>query len=492
MTKRQKLLFGGLVLVDNDRFEQVSILVREGVIEALIPQGEGPDDAEQIDVSNRLIIPGLVNGHTHSHGALGRGGVAGDLTLEPFLSRAAWLNGSRRVDDLRLAAELSAAESIRKGCTSCFDLFIELPGPTVEGIHAVANAYHEAGLRAVVAPMIADQTLYQALPGLLDSFEPPLRDMVAALSLPDWPKTMATCAEAFDSWPIAMDRVRPGLGPTIPLHCSDVFLQSCSAMSNRDQIPLQTHLAETRMQQVMAMQKYGTTITAHLNNIGVLGPQFSGAHGVWISEPEAAILAGHKSCICHNPLSNLRLGSGIAPVRMLMDAGVGMGVGTDASNTSDGQNMFEAMRLAATLSRANAEGSDEWVSTREAFNMATTGSARIMGLKNVGMIAAGWAADLLFLDAGYCHYTPLRNPLDQIVFSENGAALREVMIAGEYVFANDRVLTLNEAALAVRAHDAVERLDTANAQTRLLNEAASVVVQSFCRATCAASLSRIN
>lgn len=111
-----------------------------------------------------------MNGHTHSHGAPGRGGVASDLTLEAFLSRSAWLNGSSHLDDLRLAAELSAVELIPKGCTSCFDLFVELPGPTVAGIPTVASAYHDAGLRAVVAPMITDQTIYQALPGLLDAF----------------------------------------------------------------------------------------------------------------------------------------------------------------------------------------------------------------------------------------------------------------------------------------------------------------------------------
>jgi len=482
---RQKLLCGGQVLVGNEAFEDVSLLIDGDRITAMLPAGEGPEEAERIDVSDRLIVPGLVNGHTHSHGALGRGGVAQDLTLEAFLSGSAWLNGSRHVDDLRLAAELSAAELIRKGCTACFDLFVELPGPTVAGTHAVAQAYHDAGMRAVVAPMIADQTIYQALPGLLERFEPPLRDMVTAMSLPDWREIMASCAEAFASWPVAGDRVRPGLGPTIPLHCSDAFLEACAEASARDGLPLQTHLAETRMQQVMAGEKYGRSLTAHLAALGVLSERFSGAHGVWLSVAEADLLAGRGACICHNPMSNLRLGSGIAPVRMLADAGVCIAVGTDASNTSDGQNMFEAMRLAATLSRAQTADAADWVSTREAFAMATTGGARALGLERVGMIAPGWAADLLFLDAGYCHYTPLRNPLDQIVFAENGAGLREVMIAGRYVFRDDTVLTLDEAALRARAREAVARLDGANAQTRLMNEAAREVVQSFCRASCA-------
>lgn len=488
MSKQKVLLTGGLVLVENAQFERVSILIEGDRIAALLPEGESVENAKQVDVSGRLIVPGLVNGHTHSHGALGRGGVAQDMPLEAFLSGTAWLNGSRSHDDLRLAAELSAAELIRKGCTACFDLFVELPCVSVEGIHTVASAYHGAGIRAVVAPMIADQTLYQALPGLLDAFEPPLRETVAALALPDWQTTMDICAEAITRWPVPMDRVRPGMGPTIPLHCSDPFLQACAALSAEHGLPLQTHLAETRLQQAMAFQKYGRSLTAHLEALRVIGPGFSGAHGVWLSPPEANVLARHGACICHNPMSNLRLGSGIAPTRMLADAGVTLGVGTDASNTSDGQNMFEALRLAATLSRAQAPDPADWITTREAFAMATTGSAQILGLDRVGMIAQGWAADLLFLDAGYCHYTPLRNPLDQIVFSESGAALREVMIAGDYVFADDRVLTLDEDALRLRAQEAAARLDSANAQTRLMNEAAAVIVQSFCRANCAAPI----
>jgi len=484
MTQRQILLEGGTVLVDNDRFATLSLLISDGRIKALIPAGEGPEEAERVDVSNRLIMPGLVNGHTHSHGALGRGGVPDDLPLEAFLSGAAWLNGARQQDDLHLSAQLSAVELIRKGCTACFDMFVELPGPTVGGIHSVAQAYHDVGMRAVVAPMIADQTIYQALPGLIDTFDPPLRDAVAALTLPAWQTIMATCADACGSWPVPNDRVRPGIGPTIPLHCSDPFLQACAALSHQGGIPLQTHLAETRLQQVMAAQKFGTSLTEHLGRLGVLNSQFSGAHGVWLSKPEADLLAQHDACICHNPLSNLRLGSGVAPVRMLADAGVTMGVGTDASNTSDGQNMFEAMRLAATLSRAQTSDPAQWISTRAALKMATEGSARILGLDRVGKISAGWAADLVFLDAGYCHYTPLRAPLDQIVLAENGAALREVMIAGRYVLANDRILTLDENALVARARTVAERLDHANAETRLMNEAAALVVQSFCRGNC--------
>jgi len=336
--------------------------------------------------------------------------------------------------------------------------------------------------------MIADQTIYQALPGLLDSFDGALKNAVAALSMPDWNSTTAVCAEALRNWPVPLDRVRPGIGPTIPLHCSDDFLSACAGLSKDMDIPLQTHLAETRLQQVMAQKKFGTSLTAHLAHLNVLSDRFSGAHGVWLSDDEITTLAQNGSGISHNPMSNLRLGSGIAPTRKLANAGVTVGVGTDASNTSDGQNMFEAMRLAATLSRATTIDSDQWVRTSEAFDMATRGSAQLMGLDNVGQIAQGWAADLVFLDQSYCHYTPQRTTLDQIVFAENGAAVREVMIAGTMIFADDTVLTVDEPALRARALTAADRITHANAEAHIMNTAAAEVVKGFCHRHCSAHL----
>lgn len=491
MPASQTLIRGGLVLVDNARFAPVSLLVQDGLVAAIFdesgpdpfPDGQ-PDGVTVIDATNRIVIPGLVNGHTHSHGALGRGGVTADATLETFLAGATALNGQRHSDDLRLSAQLSAAEMIRKGCTACFDLSGELPGPTVAGIHAVAEAYHDAGMRAVVAPMISDRTIYQALPGLLEAFPEPMRARLAAITLPPWQQTLATVRDAITRWPVPLTRVRPGIGPAIPLHCADDFLISCAALADELDLRLQTHLAETRMQQVAAQARYGTSLTVHLDSLGLLSPRFSGAHGVWLSQDEAYRLAAQGAGIVHNPMSNLRLGSGTAPLRLLADAGVPLGVGTDASNTSDGQNKFEATRLAATLSRAGTSDAAQWITVPEAFHMATTGSARIMGLENVGRIATGWSADLLFLDRDYCHYIPLRDVLSQIVLAENGSALREVMIDGQFVLRDSRILTLDEAALARQARAAAARLDAGNADARLTSEAAATVIRSFCQAAC--------
>jgi len=170
MTRRRTVIRGGLVLQPNGETAPLDILIEDGRIAALEPRGVPvSDDTEVVSADDRLLIPGLVNAHTHSHGALNRGAVDDRVSLEMFLTAAGASARSRRLEDKYLSAALSAAEMIRKGCTACFDLTVEVPEPSEEGISAVASAYRDAGMRAVVAPMIADRTIYQALPGLLDA-----------------------------------------------------------------------------------------------------------------------------------------------------------------------------------------------------------------------------------------------------------------------------------------------------------------------------------
>jgi 5-methylthioadenosine/S-adenosylhomocysteine deaminase len=203
----------------------------------------------------------------------------------------------------------------------------------------------------------------------------------------------------------------------IPLHCSDAFLVECARLAAEYDVLLQTHLAESKTQAVLGYKKYGRSLVAHLQALGVLGPRLSAAHGIWLDVDDISRLAAAGAGVVHNPMSNLRLGSGIAPARALMDAGVNLGIGTDASNTSDGQNMFEALRLAAFLSRVGDVDPRRWLSAEEAFRAATEGSAKILGFDRLGRLEPGYRADIVFLDIG------LRNPLHQMVLSENGAAI---------------------------------------------------------------------
>jgi len=186
--------------------------------------------------------------------------------------------------------------------------------------------------------------------------------------------------------------------------------------------------------------------------------------------------------VAHNPSSNLRLGSGVAPVRDMLHEGVGVGVGTDASNTSDGQNMFEAIRLTSYLSRIEGFASEKWISAGEALSMATEGSANVLGFEKIGRLAAGYEADIVFLRLESPHFVPLRSPLVQMVFGENGASVDAVMIGGRIVFCDGRLLTLDEAALRRRAEEAARRLDEANAEIFASGARVSRLVGAFCAA----------
>jgi guanine deaminase len=478
------LVRGGRVLRDASHpCAHADVLVADGKIAAIEPPGViDPSGRKSIDATDRILIPGLVNAHTHGHGALGKGLVGDRVPLEVFLSASGAMNASRTIADKRLTAQLTAVELIRKGCTACYDLFVEIPAPSREGLEAVASAYAEAGMRAVVAPMLADRSLYEALPGLLDALPESARIQAMQVRLPSSDANLAATRDAMHHWSFDRDFVRPAVAPTIPLHCSDAFLAGCNALAAEFDAGLQTHVAESKTQAVLALARYGESLVAHLARLGLLSPRFSAAHGIWIDAADIARLADAGATLVHNPMSNLRLGSGVAPARAMLDRGLTLAIGTDASNTSDGQNMFEALRLATFLSRIAAADPERWLSVEETFRAATEGSAAALGLRNVGRIEPGYAADIVFLDAGHVNYVPLRSPLLQLVFAENGAAVDSVMIGGRMVLEHGRLLTLDERRLREEAEAAATRLDAANARALAQSRALGELVGQFCLA----------
>ena len=170
MMKRIVIRHGRILDIETGRADLADMLIEDGTIKMIgAPDMTAPGDAEVIDAADRLLVPGLVNGHTHAHGGLGKGLVGDRVPLEMFLSASMAMNGRRSAEDKYLSAALSAVEMVRRGCTAAYDLVVEFPLPSVEGIDAVAQAYHDVGMRAVVAPMMADRSLYQALPGLMEA-----------------------------------------------------------------------------------------------------------------------------------------------------------------------------------------------------------------------------------------------------------------------------------------------------------------------------------
>jgi guanine deaminase len=481
--ERPTVIRGGLVLHADGQASLQDLLIEDGRIVAIDNPGfEVSDDAEVLPAADRLLIPGLISAHTHSHGALNRGAVDDKVSLEMFLTGAGASTRARATNDKYLSAALSAAEMIRKGCTACFDLTVEFLGPSQEGIAAVASAYRDAGMRAVVAPMIADRTIYRALPGLLEALPDNLRSQVAKLGAAPFEQTLSACSNILANWEFDRRWIRPALGPTIPLHCSDEFLIGCERLASEHSVPVQTHLAESRAQAALGLTRYGKSLVAHLDDLGFLSEHLSAAHAIWLGDDDLARLGQSGVRIAHNPSSNLRLGSGVAPVRKMLSNGIVVGVGTDASNTSDGQNMFEATRLASYLSRIDGFAADQWLSAGEAFHLATEGSAAVLGFDKIGRLAPGYEADIVFLRLDSPHFVPLRAPLIQMVFGENGASVHTVMIGGRIVFQDGRLLTLDETELRREAEEAANRLDHSNAATFASAATVARLVGTFCAA----------
>jgi guanine deaminase len=329
--------------------------------------------------------------------------------------------------------------------------------------------------------MVADHTFYEAIPGLHDALPPPLQGQVAALRLPPAEATLAAIRTALHDWSFDRDRVRPAVAPTIPHHCSDAFIRGCAGLAREFEIGLHSHVAESKVQAVTGIRVYGRTQTAHLDALGVLGPHFTVAHGVWLDPDDMSRLGDHGASVAHNPGSNMRLGSGLADTRAMLERRVNLGIGTDGANCADNQNMYEAMRLASFVSKVQGPEWRRWLSTREAALAATEGSARALGFGDrIGRLTPGYKADIVMLDLDHPNWLPFNDPVNQLVHCEDGTAVASVMIGGRLVVDNRRVTTVDLDRLRNRVAAARDRLAAANVDSRRLYEALEPVVGSFC------------
>jgi 5-methylthioadenosine/S-adenosylhomocysteine deaminase len=476
------ILRGGRMLdISAGTADFADILIEDDTICEIGPPGHAaPEGAVEISAVRRLLHPGLVNAHTHGHGNLAKG-MGDRWTLELLLTAAPWITGNRSLDDRYLSTQLGAVEMVIKGCTACYDLSFEWPLPTTEGLALAAQAYAEIGMRAVVAPMVADRSFYEAVPGLIEAMPPTLQARVAELRLPPAEATLVAIRAAFAEWRFDRDQVRPAVAPTIPHHCSDGFIRGCAELARDFDLGLHSHVAESKVQAVTGIHLWGMTQTAHLDRLGVLGPHFTVAHGVWLDNDDMARLGDHGASVAHNPGSNMRLGGGLADSRAMLDRCVNLGIGTDGANCSDNQNMYEAMRLASFVSKARGPDWRRWLTTREAALAATEGGARALGFEGrIGRIAPGYKADIVMLDLDHPNWLPLNDPVNQLVHTEDGGAVASVMIGGRLILDNRRLLTIDLERLRARVEAARDRLAAANADNRRLYEALEPVVGSHC------------
>ncbi len=419
----------------------------------------GPFD-RTIEASRMIAIPGMINAHCHSPANLVRGLLPG----KPLEIWRAYYRASlrdMREEDFYASALLGGMEMLKSGATAVLDHFFGNQACRFMGVGAAIQAMRDLGLRHVVALTLSDKNYEETIPlgdtGADVGNEIQRMSASEAKAADAWLDECAAFIETFHA-PEKLTSACPG--PSAVQRCSDELLIKSAEMARKKNVPIHIHLAETKAQAVMGQQIYHTSLLKHLDTIGVLGPDLSLAHSIWIEPGDIELFARRGGTAVHNPASNLRLGSGPAPVKEFLAAGVNVGLGTDGSASNDGQNMFDAVRLAALVH--NQAGTDfrRWVTPAQALAMATRNGAQAFRLDS-GMLAPGKLADVVLLRRDTPSFTPLNNVMGQLVFCENGGSVDTVIVNGEIVVEGGAPKRVDERVVLQLAEQARKRLNPA-------------------------------
>ncbi len=238
----------------------------------------------------------------------------------------------------------------------------------------------------------------------------------------------------------------------------------------------------SKIQSVVGARSYGRSLTAHIEQLGLLSPRFVAAHGVWLDDDDMRRIGAHGGSVAHNPASNMRLGNGVADTMGMLAAGVNLAIGTDATTCNDNLNMYQSLHFAAAVSHARGPDPAQWISAPQVFAAATTGSARALGFDRIGRIAPGYAADIVFLNLDAPTLIPLNEPTTQVVLAEDGTSVEDVMVAGRFVVRGRRLLTVDLPALSARAAELRARLDARGVASRHRYDAVAPIINDFCPA----------
>jgi 5-methylthioadenosine/S-adenosylhomocysteine deaminase len=384
-----------------------------------------------LDARGGIVIPGLVNTHGHAPMVLFRG-IADDLRLMDWLQKFIFPAEKKNVTAafVKAGTRLAALEMIRSGTTTFADMYYFED--------QVAEAAKEAGLRAV-----AGQTLIE-------------------FPAPDHATTKDTLvyAERFLARWKGDPLVTAAVAPHSTYLANPETIQASRTLADRYGAPLLIHLSESADEQRQVRDRYGKTPTEHLRDLGFLRKGVVGAHGVWLSPSDRAILKQAEVGVAHCPQSNMKISSGTAPVADMLKEGLRLGLGTDGAASNNDLDMFEEMLTAALLAK-HVTGDPTTAPAAAVLEMATLGGARALGMEDrIGSLEAGKRADVVVVGVEQPRTMPVYDPVSHLVYAAKGADVRQVVVEGRVVMDGGRVLTLDEAAVvkeAVRLRDQVRR-----------------------------------
>jgi len=434
--ERVDLLVLGGTIVTMDSARQViddgGIAVRAGRIVAIGSRAQIEaryTSRQRVNATGKLITPGLINGHTHIPMVLFRG-LADDLDLQEWLTKYIFPAEAKNVteDFVRVGTRLGLAEMIRGGTTTYCDMYYFED--------AIAEETSKAGVRGVLGETVIDF---------------PVADN----------KTNAeamTYVEKFVSRWKGNDLIVPAIAPHAPYTVSEDHLKAVRAFSDRTGAAIVTHVSETKRELDDSIKAKGASPVAYLERIGFLSERVIAAHMVWPQGSDIEILKKRRVGVVHNPQSNMKLASGVAPVPKMMEEGVLLGLGTDGAASNNDLNMWEEMDTVAKLHKVFS-GDPKVISAQQAFELATIRGAQALHLeKEIGSLEVGKRADLLLIERDSLNQIPLYNIYSDLVYATKASDVEGVIINGRVVMQNRRLLTLDEVSIKRDARTYRERI----------------------------------
>jgi guanine deaminase len=401
---------------------------------------------EVIDARDHLVLPGFVNAHYHSHDVLAKGTLE-EVPLETWrLYALPPQYPPRSPEEIYARTLLGALECLRSGMTTVQDMLTLYPYEE-RHMDAVMRAYAEVGIRVVFALQYADRRGIETIPFWKDTFPAELHPLLSTAAEPERKLDLIGHFEETRLKQPAPPRTSWALGPSSPERCSTPILQRTAELARRYDLPVYTHIYESRgmaLQARLTLPEYSGLLIRRMADEGVLDRRYNFAHSVWLAQPEIDLLAEHGAGVVLNPQGNLKMKCGIAPIRALQDAGVRIGLGCDNCSCSDAQNRFVAMKLFALLAAVSdpIPGPPQAVAALQAATQGGADGAQLGG--EIGRIAAGLKADLTLIDMRDPTFSPLNSVARQLVHIEAGRGVRHVVCDGKVVVRDRQLTTVDE------------------------------------------------
>jgi 5-methylthioadenosine/S-adenosylhomocysteine deaminase len=371
---------------------------------------------QTIDATGQVVMPGLVNTHTHAPMVLFRG-LADDLALEDWLTKYIFPAEAKTVSPefVRAGTRLAALEMIESGTTTFADMYYFE--------EEIAKETRAAGLRGVLGETIIQFPVADA--------KTPAEGLLRA--------------EAFINEFQHDALITPAVAPHAIYTNDAQTLKNARALSMKYGVPTLIHAAETQVEAMTAKERGSPTVVTYLESLGFLGPGVLLAHGVWVNDADMALIKMRGAGVSHNPESNMKLASGIAPVKAYLAANIAIGLGTDGAASNNDLDMFEAMRTASFLAKV-ASSDPTAVGAKTALQMATMGGARALGMdKQIGSLEPGKHADIIIVGMGAARQTPMYDPNSHLVYVTRGDDVQTTIVNGQVLMRNRKVLTLDRA-----------------------------------------------